>query len=402
MIRIALLAGALTVVASFGVVTSPSAVATSPSAVAFPSSFCGDQPAPCISSATAGGVAITPSDPKYYPTVLLSTSGGSHDLLWQVQDKTGPDPYDLGAADRSVQFVITIDTGTTNPRVAFTFGHDVTVNRAGDGDGTYHVTITAHPIQLQDNSGCVTNLWPWVCPTPAMQREGYLGGQVTDFNAWTDASQRDSFQGMNLSTNIEVTSIPPEISTDASGNPALLIRMASAHFMADGSTVFYGFEHIRIPNAFLRVVYGIDYPSTLTGVGLVPTGAGPGAVITVHQEAGDDAMLVDITNMTFSAHLVKVKRGTITPTRPQNVHAARTTIRRGTLKFGSAKPRGSRITGYTGRCVSGSSVLTAKAASAPIVVTGLLPDRAYACQVRASSKAGPGWWSGKVTLPRHP
>lgn len=172
--------------------------------------------------------------------------------------------------------------------------------------------------------------------------------------------------------------------------------------MADGSTVFHGFEHIRIPNAFLRVVYGIDYPSTLTTVGLVPTGAGPDAVVSVHQEAGDDAMLVDITNMTFSAHLVKVKRGTITPTRAQNIHAVRTTIHGGKLKFGPAEPRGSHITGYRGRCISGSSVVTAKAASSPIVVTGLLRDRAYTCQVQALSKVGPGRWSGNVTMPRHP
>jgi hypothetical protein len=393
--RMALLVGALTVAASFG-------VATPSSAVAFPSNFCGDQPPPCISSATRDGVAITPSDRKYYPTVVLSTSSGSHNLLWQMQNKTGPDPYDLGAAARRVQFVITIDTGATNPRVAFTFGHGVTVDRTNDGDGTYHVTITANPIQLQDNSNCTVNVWPWVCPTPTKQWKGYLGGEVTDYNEWTDVGQRDSFQGMNLSTNIEVTSIPPEITTDASGNPVLLIRMASAHFMADGSTVFHGFEHIRIPNAFLRAVYGIDYPSTLTSAGLVPTGAGSGAVVSVHQETGGDAMLVDITNMTFSAHLVKVKRGTITPTRPQSLHAVRTTIHRGKLKFGPAKPRGSHITGYRGRCVSGSSVVTAKAASSPIVVTGLLRGRAYACQVRALSKAGPGLWSGKVIMPRHP
>jgi len=393
--RIALLVGALTVAASF-------VVATPSSAVTFPSNFCGDQPPPCISSATADGVAITPSDPRFYPTVLLSTSSGSHDLLWRMQNKTGPDPYNLGAADRSVQFVITIDTDTTTPRVAFAFGHDVTVDRTNDGDGTYHVTITANPIQLQDNSNCTTSAWPWACPTPTKQREGYLGGEVTDYNAWTNVDQRDSFEGMNLSTNIEVTSIPPEITTDESGNPALLIRMASAHFMADGSTVFVGFEHIRIPNAFLQVVYGIDFPSTLTSVGLVPTGAGPDAVVSVHQETGGDAMLVDIANMTFSAHLVKVKRGTITPTRPQNVHAVRTTIHRGKLKFGPAKPRGSHITGYRGRCVSGSSVVTAKAASSPIAVTGLLLGRAYVCHVRALSKAGPGGWSGKVTMPRHP
>jgi hypothetical protein len=73
------------------------------------------------------------------------------------------------------------------------------------------------------------------------------------------------------------TGLPPEIVNDpTTGAPQLLVRLANPHFRQDGSTVFHGFAHQRIPNAFLREVYAIDSPATLTTSGLAPVVTGRG------------------------------------------------------------------------------------------------------------------------------
>jgi hypothetical protein len=127
-------------------------------------------------------------------------------------------------------------------------------------------------------------------------------------------------------------------------------------------------------------------------------------MVNIWQESGDDAMRVVIDGVPFSYRTFTVRRGTITPTRPSNVHAKRTAAYRGRVGFDLSTPRRARITGYQARCaaVSGTHVVWATASGSPIVVTGLHQGRAYSCAVRAQSRAGASRWSSAVRMPRYP
>jgi hypothetical protein len=368
-------------------------------------SYCsGPVPPPCIVSATVNGTPVPADDPNWSVEVDLFTGGGSNDLLWQVLSVGTANPFVLGPASLDDVWVITIDTGTVVPRVAFTHGTAVDVNRVDDGDGTYRVTITATPVVMTGE--CDQSVWPWTCPeTASMEWDGYLDGNVTDYGAWDDVAQRNSMYGLDYSTNVSATSVPPEIVNDpGSGHEQLLIRLANPHFRMDGTTVFEGFVHQRIPNAFLSSVYGLDDPSSLTSSGLDPVVTGPGAVGTtsVVQEPGGAAMLVDIEGLTFSARKVRIGRGVVTPTRPENLDPVRSSPTRGRLRFGPSDPRGSEVTGYRGRCEHGSTVVTAKRNHSPIVMRGLRANTRYSCRVRGLSDAGPGPWSPPARLRARP
>jgi Fibronectin type III domain len=364
------------------------------------SSWCSDgASAPCIESATRNGSTVTSSDPTWSLYTVPITPSASTEFLWGVS-KNGD--FQLGSAALTDDWVVTMDVGAEVPRVVFTHGTDVTVTRTADGDGTYHVTVAATPIVIVGE--CNQSVWPWTCPETATQEwDGYLDGQITDYGAWSDVDQRNSMYGMDYSTNVAATSLPPEIVNDpTTGAERLLVRLANPHFLEDGTTVFTGFAHQRIPNAFLHEVYAIDSPSTLTTSGLAPIVTGAGAsTVTVTEDSGGGAMLVDATGLTFSARKLVVNRGIITPTRPRNVHARRLGPHSGRLRFDPATPRGSRITGYAARCVHNASVVTATGSGSPLTVSGLHQGVGYDCRVRAISKAGPGTLSALDYMPAH-
>jgi hypothetical protein len=386
-------------------------------------SWCSDgAPAPCVLSAsvdTGGGPAtpVASGDPNWNVQTSLTTASGSHDVLWNVTNQHGPDSYELGVASTDDVWVLTLDLGPIVPRVVSMTGDNMTVTRQPQGGGDFHVTITATPVRVTSgatngtNDDCDQSSWPWTCKgTAVTQRHGYLGGQVTDYNSWTDTAQRDSFYGMDFSTNIEATEIPPQITGDPSaGTAQLLINLANPHFWPDGSTVFHGFAHMRIPNRFLRVVYGIDDPASMTGSGLTATVTKPDGTIsatgttTVSQDAAADAMLVDATGITFSAKRLHIRRGVITPTRPTKLVAHRGTQTRGRIGFAKSRSRGSKVTGYYARCISldKKSVRTGSALASPIVIRHLVPGKRYDCQVRAKSRAGHSRWSTKARMPSH-
>jgi hypothetical protein len=329
--------------------------------------------------------------------VAQGGSGGENLLLWSVSSiATG---NDLGAAARTDVWVITIDTGSVIPRVIFTHGGAVAVTRTDDGDGTYHATITASPILL--TGGCDQSAWPWTCDSPASQQwDGYLDGTITDYGSWDDVAQRSAMWGMNFATNVAATSLPPEITSDATtGVDQLLIRLANAHLQSDGTTVFHGFVHLRIPNAFLRNAYGIDDPATLTSAGLDPELSGSGSgTVTVTPEADGAALLVDATNLTFSARTLRLHQGALKPHRPTQLTAKRKAAHRAKLRFHASTARGSKVTGYLARCVGGSDKVLAKRHGSPVKVKGLRAGVAYDCRVRATSKAGKSPWSHRVRV----
>jgi hypothetical protein len=368
-----------------------------------PSKWCADAaPPPCVESASRNGVGITSSDPTWTVYIANITGTGSNDFQWMIWKNGG---FDLGAAALGDTWVIHIDTGTEVPRVAFTHGDNVTIDRALHGDGTYHVTVTATPVVMTGD--CDQSSWPWTCPMVATREwSGYLDGEISDYGSWGDATERNSIYGMNYASDVAATGLPPQVVADpATGTQQIVIDLANPHFRMDGVTVFQGFVHQRIPNAFLHTVYGIDDPATLTGSGLVAAVSGSAAgsgTITVSQEPSGDAMLVDITGLTFSARKLRIERGVITPTRPTGVSAVRTSATAGKVRFTRSSARGSRIVGYAARCAHGSSVKTAVGPSSPIVVTGLSRGVPYSCQVKARSKAGVSLWSAAVNMPAHP
>jgi hypothetical protein len=362
-----------------------------PAAAASDGPWC-PAPAPCIVSATRNSVTVDESNGTWDVVLSHTTAGGSNDILWGVQKEGAPDPYELEASSLSDVWVITIDVGTIVPRVVFTHGDNVAVARTGS-----QVTVTANPTTITGE--CDQSVWPWTCPVTATQQwDGYLDGQITDYGVWDNAAQRNAMFGMNYATNISATSMPPEIVNDpATGEEQLLIRLANPHFEEDGTTVFTGFAHLRIPNSFLKKAYGIDDPSSLTGRGLAPSVGGPTAgsgTVTVAQESGGGAVLVDIVGVTFSHRLVRIRRGVITPKKPKDLRATRSGGSGATLRFDPATSRGSRIKRYEGLCTQGSDVAVDKGRRSPLRVAGL-GGGSYTCRVRAISKAGPGKWSGK-------
>jgi hypothetical protein len=353
--------------------------------------------APCIDSVTLDGV--DPGSGYIETATAYNPPGGEHQVLWSVTTDTGD--QDLGAPARAGDWVIKINTGPVVPRVVFTHGGAVSVTRtdAPDVNGNYHVTIKASPIRLTGD--CDQSTWPWTCdPTATKQWEGYLDGEITDYGSWDDVAQRSAMWGMNFSTNIAATSIPPEIAFDpTTGVDQLLIRLANPHYLKASTTEFHGFAHLRIPNSFLREAYGIDDPTTLTSAGLDPELGGTGSgTVTVTQEAGDGALLVDATGLTFSARTLRLHQGVIKPRRPTHLKAKRKAAHRAKLHFHASTARGSMVTGYKASCVAGSDKVTAKGHASPLKVTGLQAGVAYVCRVRAKSKAGKSHWSAHKHL----
>ncbi|WP_084671448.1 fibronectin type III domain-containing protein [Sporichthya polymorpha] len=358
-----------------------------------------------VVSATKNGAAL---DTSWISTICTpGADGASSDVGWNVWSGPageGGSSLELGAGARSDTYVITIDTGSIVPRVTDTKGTGVIVNRTPPSSGHPHwrVTITAKPVLV--TGGCDQGSVPWTCPSTAeSQREGYLGGWVTDYGSWEDTAQRNAFLGMDYSSNIDAGSIPPQIVSDARGEQMILLELANSHFLQDGSTLVKGGASVVIPNAFLKEVYGIDSPGSLTTAGLSPviTGSGSGSASVV--DIGG-ALRVDLTNMTFSKRNVRIHRGKITPTKPGNLTSKRVSASAVKLTYAKSKARGSKIVGYTATCTAKTGrkhVVTVKDKAPSTKVTGLKARTAYTCKVWARSKAGKGA-TAKVSVAKRP
>ena len=366
-------------------------------------SWCSAKAPPCIVSAARNGSPVGPSDPTYDIDAFGYTTSGSHETSWSVLKPGNPDPLDLGAAALSDHWTVTIDTGTVIPRVASQYADGVTVTRGPDpGPAHRHITIAADPVTFESNDECDVSSYPWTCPFRASsEREAQLQGWVTDYNAWDDVPQRQSMYGMNYSTNVAVTSLPPEIENDpATGAERILLRLANQH-ERPGGDVFHGFVHLRIPNRFLRRVYDIDDPAALTTSGLTTSGGG-GGTASVTQEASGNAMLVDVTGITFSQRLIRIKRGKIVPTKPTRLRAERTGRHGARIRFRRSRSRGSKVTSYGAKCTAKDASASASSTKPPIRLTELEPGMSYRCRIRARSQAGQGPKSKRVTVPAKP
>jgi fibronectin type III domain protein len=198
---------------------------------------------------------------------------------------------------------------------------------------------------------------------------------------------------MDSWTNVEETDIPPQIT----GDPAEIDETLVNSHLRPNSDVFQGFYHIILPNKFL-VDMGVNDPTTLAADGIAATiGSG-----TVTVTPGPTSTEVDVVGITFSPRKLRVKRGDVKPTRPTKLHLRRSSSHHIRLSFHHAKPRGSRITGYEGRCVAkGQPTRFVSGKHSPLVDKALHSGVRYRCQVRAKSKAGAGSWSKHRTLISH-
>jgi hypothetical protein len=151
----------------------------------------------------------------------------------------------------------------------------------------------------------------------------------------------------------------------------------------------------------LKDDFDVPNPATMVASSLSGTvnGSTTSGTWSIVNDTAGKAMVVNVSGLTFSVKRLKVRRGVITPTRPTQVSAARTSRHRGFVDFDPSSPRGAKVTGYAGRCVavSGDDVVTATSDNI-VRFTGLRAGVGYDCRVRATSAAGPSKWSDTVRM----
>jgi hypothetical protein len=274
------------------------------------------------------------------------------------------------------------------------------VDRLPDGDGTYHVRYTAKPILYTYGCDTASSSWPWPCTSVATDEEVKLSVEVQDrtdeFALFHSAQSPQGVNGIFLETAID-------------GSRYLSSEMVNSHFRAAplSAEVYEGEARFRMPYGMLRDSFGVPDPSTMVASSLAGTvnGSTTAATFTVFHDPDGGGMFVDITDLTFSKKVIRVKRGVIVPKRPTSLVATRLGAHTGKVKYALAQPRGAKPTGYIVRCVSaGGHVRTNDKATntSPIYIGGLRQGVAYTCKVRAKSKAGPGTWSLGIRMPARP
>ena len=371
----------------------------------FPNDWCASNPAldPCVVSASFAGSALTSSDPNYAVLASKLPVSGAKTVQWSVQPKSASD---LGAA-LGHTFSITISTSVV-PRVIDGFGTSMSYARSGPGGGMYQVTITGQPVEVSDQEGCS---YPAGGPTCSETAPGpssaILQGEIDDYNYSNysgpsyPAGLVDSFNGMDMWTNIVETGLPPTIST-VSGQNELQIDLADHHFLDDGTTLVHGDFHLRIPETFLSTMWGINDPTTLATDGLNASIGAGGGTLAVTVEPGNTGVQVNITGLTFSRRKLEIKLGLVTPRAPTHVEARRTSGTTARLTFHAARPRGQKVTGYSTICrgLSKFHRLRVVGKRSPATVNGLTPGLAYTCRLEGRSRAGYGVASKRFSI--HP
>ncbi len=393
---LALLASSLTA----GVIGTAGTASAGP--LDFEERWCTTDPAPCLESATLNGVPVSPSSPDWEVqlTGKLANDGNQY-FQWLIQD------MDLGSApalQTTDEWELTFDTGTLDPLYTEAYAGRPETQRVDDGDGTFHITYTARPV-LTAFACTPQGEWPTSCPTVAPDEtvSVMLYGEVQDM-----AGDED-FRGFDRSQNVDEAN-GPFYETAPDGSQYLELSMANSHeYDSDpGATVtpvaFKGEVRFRLPYRHLRNMFGIPNPATMVPSSLVgvvkrPDGSTSTATFTMTHDTVGEAWILDVTEITFSKKILRVRTGNIRPTRPTQVSATRTAKRRGFVDFDPSSPRGAKVTGYEGTCVSKDGKHGVGRTSENIVrFSGLRKGVAYDCKVRAMSKAGPSRWSETVRM----
>lgn len=402
-----------------GVSAVSPAGAAPPAPGAFVERWCSDGFAtPCLQSASrdtgSGPVVLTSSDPDW--EVLQTgelTSSGNHYIQWLVQPTSTSGP----TLTTTETWALTFDMGTVDPRYTEGYSGLPETQRVDDGDGTFHITYTAHPVLTA--FACVPDgSWPTTCPTVAADDDTTADPDddkvsVRLYGEVQDKAGDDDFDGFDVAQNADEVN-GPFLETAPDGSQYLESFMANSHqYDSDpgpGVTPvdFKGQVRWRLPYRMLQNWFGIPNPATmvpdsLVGVVRHPDGStGTASFAFTHDPAGK-AWTVDVTDIGFSKNVLRVRTGTIIPTRPTQVSATRTSAHRGFVDFQPSKARGAKVTGYVGQCVPlhGDAVVTAKSDNI-VRFTGLRKGAPYNCMVRATSKAGPSTWSRTVRMAGSP
>ena len=358
----------------------------------FPSEWCVNHAAPCVVAASRDGVAIAASDPTYAVSAAGSLqSDGEFLTQWGIADAQIHRTYaTLAPTDVGVPFSITVDVGKHRPRVVDEYAGGVSVtdifNRRA---GTWDVTVAGTAVEQGVNADC--DAIAWTCPQNETNTIVAFQGEIGDWQQWSDQAQWNDFNGLDQWTNVELTEIPPQIT----GNPLTITEQLGNSHELNGQ-VFEGFWYGMLPNALL-VDMGINDPSTLTSAG-ISASVGTG---TVTVTPGPTSTEIAITGITFSPRKVRIKRGTITPTAPTNLRTRRASARVAYLSFRAARPRGSFVRSYEGRCrAAHRTTRYGTARRSPVKVTSLRRGVSYVCQVRAKASVGYGPWSRGRKLAR--
>ena len=391
--RISLLAAALvTLLGLAGPLVASPAQAMPARPNIFPSEWCGNQAPPCVVSASRNGVAITEADPTYAVSASGSLqSDGEFLTQWGIGDALIKGTYEtLAPGDVNVPFSITVDVGKHRPRVVDEYAGGVTATDTFNGRvGTWDVTITGTAVEQGVNADC--NAVAWSCPYNETNTIVAFQGEIGDWQQWSNSAQWNDFNGLDQWTNVELTEIPPQIT----GSPLTISEQLGNSHELNGE-VFDGFWYGVLPNAFL-VDMGINDPSTLTSAG-VSASVGTG---TVTVTPGPTSTEIAITGITFSPRMVRIRRGVITPNAPAGLSTRRASATVAYLSFRAARPRGSYVRSYQGRCAAVHH--TTRYVIGPrssLKVTSLTRGVSYVCQVRAKAVVGYGPWSRGVKLAR--
>ncbi len=391
--RISLLAAALvTLLGLAGPLVASPAQAMPARPNIFPSEWCGNQAPPCVVSASRNGVAITETDPTYAVSASGSLqSDGEFLTQWGIGDALIKGTYEtLAPGDVNVPFSITVDVGKHRPRVVDEYAGGVTATDTFNGRvGTWDVTITGTAVEQGVNADC--NAVAWSCPYNETNTIVAFQGEIGDWQQWSNSAQWNDFNGLDQWTNVELTEIPPQIT----GSPLTISEQLGNSHELNGE-VFDGFWYGVLPNAFL-VDMGINDPSTLTSAG-VSASVGTG---TVTVTPGPTSTEIAITGITFSPRMVRIRRGVITPNAPAGLSTRRASATVAYLSFRAARPRGSYVRSYQGRCAAVHH--TTRYVIGPrssLKVTSLTRGVSYVCQVRAKAVVGYGPWSRGVKLAR--
>ncbi len=358
---------------------------------------------PCIVSATFNGSPLPASDPNYDVWAIPDTVAGASEVLWSVQPTFGG-PGDLSAA-LGKDFSITISTSVV-PRVIDGFGASMSYTRSGPSAGKYTVTITGQPVEVTDQDGCTFPPGGPTCSSVAPgPSQAILQGEIDDYNYtnYSDPSYPagfvQSFDGMDMWTNIAETGLPPNI-IQSGGQNELQIDLADHHFEQDGTTVVHGDFYLRIPETFLATYWGINDPNTLATDGLNASVGAGGGTLAVTVEPANAGVQVKITGLTFSRRKLLVKLGRVTPRAPTHVKARRTTGTTARLTFGVARPRGQKVIGYSAHCRALNKLhrLRVVGKRSPATIEDLAPGVAYACTLQGRSRAGYGAASKQFSI----
>jgi hypothetical protein len=351
----------------------------------FPAEWCVNHAAPCVVSASRNGVAITKDDPTYVVSVAGSKqSDGEFLSQWSIADAQIKGTFaTLAPGDVGVPFSITVDVGPHQPRVTDEYADGATVTDTFDNmAGTWNVTVSGAAVEQGVNADC--NAVTWTCPVNETNTIVAFQGEIGDWQQWSDSAQWNDFNDLDQWTNTELTEIPPEIT----GNPFTITEdIGNSHEL--NGVVFQGFWDAVLPNAFL-VDMGINDPATLTPAG-ISASVGTG---TVTVTPGPTSTEISITGITFSRRIVHIKRGTITPAAPLDLKTRRASATVADLGFHAARPRGSFVRSYQGRCwAKHRATRFGTARRSPLKVSSLVKGVSYLCQVRAKAVVGYGPWS---------